>query len=452
MIADKKEHRPQGVQKNYRTQTFSRSLSPVFLGACVLCVLWSASFALFASAQTQKDLELDIANHNKQIAELDKEIAEYEHQLTETGTQKQTLQNTVNTLEIQQKQLRAKIRSTKNKIGALELKIQELSRDIGEKEALISHGVGALGASIRSIDKDDHRSFAETVLGGGTISYVWEELESVRRVQTAVRENVAALHVARDSLAESKTESEMARKKLSAERQTLSAQEQSLTISVREQKNLLAQTKEKESTFQELLEEKRMAKIAFENALAELESKLEYTYDPSAVPRAGGGILRWPLDNVKITQYFGNTQFARSGAYSGRGHNGIDFRAAIGTPVKATLTGVVEGTGNTDEIPRCYSYGKWVLIRHSNGLTTLYAHLSHISVRTGDVVATGGIIGYSGFTGYATGPHLHFSVYASNGVKIMRLADATGKSTPCANAIIPLSPLSAYLNPMDYLQ
>lgn len=430
----------------------ARSLPPVFGVVCALCVFWLLCFALFAYAQTREDLELDIANHNEQIAELDKEIAEYERQLTEIGTRKQTLQTTVNTLEIQQKQLQAKIRSTKNKIGALELKIQELGRNIVDKEVLISHGVDALGESIRSVDQDDHRSFAETVLGGGTISFVWKELEAVRRVQTAVRENVTALHAARNSLAESKTESEKAREKLSAERRTLSAQEQSLTISVREQKNLLTQTKEKESTFQELLEEKRMAKIAFENALVELESKLEYTYDPSTVPRADGGILRWPLDNVKITQYFGNTQFARSGAYSGRGHNGLDLRAAIGTPVKAALTGVVEGTGNTDEIPRCYSYGKWALIRHSNGLTTLYAHLSQTSVHIGDSVATGEIIGYSGFTGYATGPHLHFGVYASNGIKIMRLADATGKSTPCANAIIPISPLSAYLNPMDYLQ
>ena len=418
--------------------------------AVVFCIATNA-FLESASAQTPEELERDIAKHNEQIVELDKEIAAYERQLTEIGSQKQTLQSTVGGLEIQQKQLQTKIRATKNKISALGLEIKELSGDIVDKEVLIEHGTDALGASIRSINQSSRQSLVETVLGGSTISSLWEEVEAVQQVQTAVRENVSALLRAKESLTKSRAESETKHRKLSTERSTLSAQEQSLTITVREHKNLLAETREKESVFQELLEEKRMAKIAFENALLDLESRLEYAYDPSTVPRAAGGILRWPLDNVKVTQYFGNTQFARSGAYSGKGHNGIDLRASIGTPVKAALSGTVEGTGNTDAINKCYSYGKWVLIRHPNGLSTLYAHLSHISVSTGDVVSTGTIIGYSGFTGYATGPHLHFSVYASNGVKIMRLADAIGKSTPCANAVIPISPLGAYLNPMDYL-
>ena len=154
---------------------------------------------------------------------------------------------------------------------------------------------------------------------------------------------------------------------------------------------------------------------------------------------------------MKVTQYFGNTEFAKSGAYSGKGHNGVDFRAAIGTPVKAALSGTVEGTGNTDAVRGCYSYGKWVLVKHSNGLTSLYAHLSEISASRGEEVRTGEIIGYSGNTGYSTGPHLHFTVYASNGVRVMKLGESTGKKTPCANAEIPVSPLGAYLNPMDYL-
>lgn len=414
----------------------------------MFCLVASTTHVL---AQTRGELEQDIAKHNEQIAILDKEIAEYERELTDIGTQKQTLQSTVNTLEIQRKQLQAKIQATKNKIGALELEIKQLSENIESKKVLIEHGGEALGATIRAVDRTDRESIVETVLGGGSISSLWEDVEIAQRVQGAVRENVQALSRAKESLTESRASSEKKRENLSSQRKTLTAQEQSLSITVREQKSLLTQTKAKESTFQELLEEKRMAKIAFENTLLSLESQLEYTYDPHMFPAAGSGILRWPVDNVKITQNFGNTQFARSGAYNGKGHNGIDLRASIGTPIKAALSGVIEGTGNTDSIRGCYSYGKWVLIRHNNGLSTLYAHLSHIGVQTGENVTTGTILGYSGFTGYATGPHLHFSVYASNGVKIQRLGDITGKSTPCTNAVIPVAPLSAYLNPADYL-
>ncbi len=108
-------------------------------------------------------------------------------------------------------------------------------------------------------------------------------------------------------------------------------------------------------------------------------------------------------------------------------------------------------TGNTDAVPGCYSFGKWVLIKHNNGLATLYAHLSSIGVTKGQTLATGDVVGNSGMTGYATGPHLHFAVYASQAVSIMSLAEYRGATSPCATAKMPVAPKEAYLNPMSYL-
>ena len=83
-------------------------------------------------------------------------------------------------------------------------------------------------------------------------------------------------------------------------------------------------------------------------------------------------------------------------AYNGQGHDGVDFGAAIGTPVYAALDGVVEGTGNTDLVCPGASFGKWIFIQHANGLSTMYAHLSLIKVSQGQTVRTGDIIGYTG--------------------------------------------------------
>jgi murein DD-endopeptidase MepM/ murein hydrolase activator NlpD len=226
---------------------------------------------------------------------------------------------------------------------------------------------------------------------------------------------------------------------------------------------LLRETKNKEAEYQKLLAENIANQKQFEEDLFRLESELRITLDPSLFPAPQQGILSWPLTDVFVTQRFGDTAFARSGAYNGRGHNGIDFRATMGTPVKSVLAGTVEGMGNTDEMntqlrrerkPICGSYGRWVLIKHANGLTSVYAHLSAFIVQTGQSVKTGEVIGYSGGTpgvngsGYSTGPHLHLGLFASQGVEIRQFST----SLNCKHTVVPiaLGP-SAYLDPLDYL-
>ena len=90
-------------------------------------------------------------------------------------------------------------------------------------------------------------------------------------------------------------------------------------------------------------------------------------------------------------------------------HTGIDIRANTGTPVTASLDGVISATGEN------WMYGKHIIMSHNNGYKTLYAHLNSISVKQGDRVARGKKIGESGNTGYTTGAHLHFAIINKNG-------------------------------------
>jgi murein DD-endopeptidase MepM/ murein hydrolase activator NlpD len=85
-------------------------------------------------------------------------------------------------------------------------------------------------------------------------------------------------------------------------------------------------------------------------------------------------------------------------------HTGIDYPAPTGTPVTAARAGVVRTAG---WLP---GYGKVVELRHDQGVTTIYAHLSRIMVDPGRAVARGTVVGLVGQTGDATGPHLHFEV------------------------------------------
>jgi murein DD-endopeptidase MepM/ murein hydrolase activator NlpD len=92
-----------------------------------------------------------------------------------------------------------------------------------------------------------------------------------------------------------------------------------------------------------------------------------------------------------------------------RAHLGVDYAAAQGTPVRSVGLGVVESAGNMG------GYGNAVVIRHNNGHSTVYAHLSKMLVKRGQSVAQGQAVGMVGATGWATGPHLHFE-FRVNGV------------------------------------
>ena len=428
---------------------------------CIRAALALAALVPFVApsitlGQSADEIRQQINENNAQIEQLNKEIASYERELTEVGAKKQSLQNTLAQLDLSRKKISASINVTKNKIGTLQLEIQNLSKGIATAEGAIQVNEGGLAQTIRHLNEAEKQSMVLVILSSNDIASLWSDMEETRQIQEAMKGDIEELSKQKLSLTETKEATEKKRGELLVQQKNLVAEQGSLDATRRAQNELLTQTKSQESNYQTLLQEKQAAKTAFEQTLEELESKLEFTLDPSRLPASGKGILRWPLDNIFITQQFGKTSDSRR-LYASGSHNGVDFRASIGTPVKSALSGTVIGTGNTDG-GGCYSYGKWVLIRHGNGLSTLYAHLSQINVSEGETVSTRDVIGYSGFTGYATGPHLHFTVFASEGVQVKNLGDwyrerGVTPTSACAKrgVSIPVAAQSAYLDPLDYL-
>lgn len=117
------------------------------------------------------------------------------------------------------------------------------------------------------------------------------------------------------------------------------------------------------------------------------------------------GVYIWPsATSDYVTSFFGTRLHPILGVY--KTHTGIDIGAGYGTAVLAAADGVVS-TAAYD----AGGYGNYIIIDHGNGNKTLYAHMSQISVRVGQTVTQGRIIGLVGSTGMSTGPHLHFEVY-----------------------------------------
>jgi murein DD-endopeptidase MepM/ murein hydrolase activator NlpD len=125
-----------------------------------------------------------------------------------------------------------------------------------------------------------------------------------------------------------------------------------------------------------------------------------YTPDGKSLHKS---FLRSPLEFTRISSSFS------AGRYHPilqriKAHKGVDMAAPIGTRIKASGDGVVEFMGKKG------GYGNVIMLKHPNGVKTVYGHLSRFSeaLRKGDSVSQGDIIGYVGMTGLATGPHLHY--------------------------------------------
>ncbi|MCI5083309.1 MAG: M23 family metallopeptidase [Saprospiraceae bacterium] len=112
----------------------------------------------------------------------------------------------------------------------------------------------------------------------------------------------------------------------------------------------------------------------------------------------------WPIEATRASISSGFGQRKHPILKTFRHHNGIDFKAKLGTPILAPANGVVQETGEDN------GHGKYIVIKHDDIYTTRYHHLSEIKVEKGQEIKQGSTIGLVGSTGRSTAPHLHYEV------------------------------------------
>jgi len=116
------------------------------------------------------------------------------------------------------------------------------------------------------------------------------------------------------------------------------------------------------------------------------------------------GFLRSPMEFSRISSGFGRRLHPIHKSW--RAHNGVDYAAPVGTPVRAVSDGVVEFAG------RQGGFGNLLVLRHQGKYETAYAHLNGFApaVKKGAKVSQGEIVAFVGSTGWSTGPHLHYEI------------------------------------------
>lgn len=408
--------------------------------------LLGANF-LLVNAQTADELRDKISAKTVEIQKLEQEIKQYQNDLVTLAAKKKTLANSIAELNVLRKKLETDILITQTKVDTTDLKIRQLGSQISSKEDEIDSRKAALAEALRAVNEREERSLAQVALSSESFSGVWDDLEALDQFSGQVRDSVEILKGLKVDLENKQGTQKVEKKNFIELKSELNDRKKIAEENKVAQAKLLAQTNSQESNYKKILKEKVALKDAFEKELSDYESTLKFILDPTSIPPRGTKVFSAPLSVMHITQQFGKTS-SSGRLYASGTHNGTDFGTMVGTPVKAMLSGTVIGTGDTDLTCPGASYGRWVLIKHNNGLASLYAHFSLVKVSQGSTVSTGDTIGYSGNTGYSTGPHLHLTVFAAAAVKVEnRPSKACGGRT----YTMPVAALNAYLDPMDYL-
>ena len=414
----------------------------------VALAIW-CNFSLLPSlfAATVESVTAQIDDINSQIQALDREIKQYQDQISTTSAQSSTLASIIKELTLTRTKLTKELEQTQKKITATGLVIVYLDKDISERQKSINNSVQLLGKMFRSLEEYDNTTFIEKVLTTENLGDVSREYNDILSVNENVRKYILDIKNEKEALSVSKDKKETEKENLTELKNGLASKKLAIDITKKEKDTLLVETKNQESNYKKLLADRIKKRDAFEKDLQNYEAQLKFILNPSLLPSEGSGILDWPLDKVFVTQLFGKTVAAKR-LYTSGSHSGVDFRASIGTEVKSMGNGVVVGTGDTDVYCKGASFGKWVFIKYDNGLSSTYGHLSVISSKAGQKVSTGDVVALSGNTGHSTGPHLHVTVYASQGadVKTVPSLSCNGKTFT-----MPIAPVSAYLDPVLYL-
>ena len=401
-----------------------------------------------------KGLRSQIVEREERIKKTEEEIQGINQELSQIYRKKDSLESELNKLNLTRRKNEAQITVAEDTIYRGQLKIESLDSSIenNEENMKLLHTI-LIENYQRSNELELHDSDIPIFLNQS----LFEILRSIQETEyysQSLREQLELLEWETSDLEKNKKDVSSERLTLREKQQELEDRQELYALSIHQKKKLVTETKNNEAVYQKLLQERQNQRLGLLQEVAEYESRIEYLRDPSSVPEPRKGLLRIPFDGRgPVTQLFGDTQFARANArkYGRPFHDGIDFGLPVGTKLLSAADGVVVGMGDTDVVPRCESWGQWILIKHPFGLSTLYAHLSLMKVSLGQKVKSGEIIGYSGNTGFSTGPHLHFGVYDSTGIRVVPY-EQVSSSPRCRGLSVPVAATEAKFDPKEYLR
>lgn len=340
------------------------------------------------------------------------QVDELKNKVNEASKRKTTLKNQLSELSgdlsAVQKQitlLDSQLEAQQDEIDAQEALLTELGHMIDDKTIELARSeqeqeeqYAQLRSRLRYMVEHGTSSSLSILLSSDSFSDFLNRYEIIRQISLrdeALFEKLKAIRdrvrTEKQELEDTRQEAEDTRAQMEQNKQELEAQ---LAAKQKQLANIQVAQQNVKDAYAQMIETEDELMEQYKKAAAEYAAQSTYV----------GGTFMWPLPagNNVVTCEYGYRNHPVTGKY--KLHTGVDLRASTGTKVYAANKGSVTTSGYSS------AWGNYIILSHGGGVTTLYAHLSKRSVSKGDTVKQGDIIGYSGNTGYSTGPHLHFEI------------------------------------------
>ncbi len=398
------------------SQKTKRRLATVM--AAILVISLMASLLLSLVGSTLARSSKDIAG---EMNELDNQADDYAQQADDLRSQAEEKQQQA--LEAVQKKLNIDqaIVLLEDEIDQTKAELQNLNLEIAAKQAEVDEAVAAEAAKteqyktrLRAMEENGEESYWSVIFRASSLSDLLDQLAMIADISKAdqlmqeqLAEARARVEREQDAL-ETKRVERSAKQAELEEKQTLLSEKRAevdeLILALCADNELLLAAEDEASKMEAELRAQSLALLSDYNKAVQRENAAS-SAPSSGTASASGFLFPLPSGTAYVSCPYGYRYHPIRGDYTF--HYGVDLAAASGTSIYAAKSGtVVQSTMASVN-------GNYVTIQHSDGTSTLYAHMSSRAVSVGDYVSQGSVIGYVGTTGLSTGPHLHFEIYVN---------------------------------------
>ena len=353
-----------------------------------------------ANVSSAKVTQSQIDALKKDANALAAEKKELANQLKEIRADKSQAQSQKNLLEQQINVIQDEIDNINGQIDKYDELIGIKQEEVALTQARADEQYKLFCQRVRSMEEEGETSYWSIILGSGSFSEMLDNFMMIEEIIEYDNSVMDALTALKQLLQTEQAELEDARSEQEAAKAVQVAAQDELAERKKEVNSLISEISSQEDKLEAAEAALKREAAAMDAQIKKLEQ--QYAAQIANVPSESGYLWPLPSSYNTLSSLYGNrihpiTRKANK-------HTGIDVPAPSGTNIYAAKSGVVTtSTYNS-------SYGNYVVVSHSDGSSTLYAHMVKRNATVGKTVKQGDVIGYVGTTGSSTGNHLHYEV------------------------------------------